>query len=386
MDDERKNELLDFCQEHLCGYRFRNLGLLDQALTTKGCGEETDCGDNQTLEFYGDEVYDFFVSRRFSSWHSVIQDDDNQPFGSDWGQEELTDEKIKLVKNKYLAERGKDLGLGDLICGSKNEIDHDIVYGEKALREAMEAIVGAVAMDIGLFPSKGGNAYYGRNSDDMLKKMDDIVESMLDIGGYYKNEDISNLEIYMRKAREWCQKAYGEDPAVEVQQNNTFLMSLYGQEPKKYTVTVTIPDYEPFSRIGNDKDYCLYDAFYDAFTAIVRNGTDYVDGKYGISDDDVDEKPLFLLKNNMSKYFGKANAPIQDKAKESRDEDGFWHVEIDFEKTNNKFKGAGETKSVAYNVAARKAVQYFRKRPWLDQSEEDPSIFDFDDDDEEDGE
>src|SRR5439155_13931025 len=95
------------------GYRFRDTGLLEHAMThTSRANEDVSGGvlDNESLEFLGDAVLGFVVAdelfRQFPS--------------SDEGQKSKT--KAALVSTAALARQAERLGLGDhLMLGSGEE-------------------------------------------------------------------------------------------------------------------------------------------------------------------------------------------------------------------------------------------------------------------------
>lgn len=352
MEQNRFIQLKSFSNEFLCGYQFNHWELLDQALTTKDCGESCDCGHNQVLEFYGDEGLDFFVSRNLSMRFSSYSDVEDNFFVSYRDEGQLTELKAALVKGDYLAKRGFEIGLGDLIYASENEDKQGLTYKPKALREAMESIIGALLFDMGFF---GDLNKYNSNFVRKMDNMDSIIESLIDIQGFFNELVINTLKDYPKKVREWCQKCYGEEPVVEKSQN-------YWQ--KTYKVSISIPDYDTVEYSDENLDIAIYRAYFESFKMIVENG-DYVIGKYQIFEE-LDNRPLFFLKNNLSKFFGKKNTP---QFSNERDGDGIWHTKIYFPFSKNTFKGESETKKGADNVAALKAVRYFVGHPELDVTE-----------------
>lgn len=54
---------IDFVQSSI-NYQFKNLQLLEQAFTRRSYSEEhPEVQNNEVLEFYGDEILDFFVTK-----------------------------------------------------------------------------------------------------------------------------------------------------------------------------------------------------------------------------------------------------------------------------------------------------------------------------------
>ncbi len=125
------------CAERL-GYSFINGELLRIALIHRSWQAEHDSdSSNERLEFLGDAVLGWVVAdmafRRLDDVH----------------EGKLTDLRISVVNQQALAERARDLGIGQFILLGKGE---DAAGGrEKAsiLSDALEALIGAVYLDGG---------------------------------------------------------------------------------------------------------------------------------------------------------------------------------------------------------------------------------------------
>jgi ribonuclease-3 len=130
---------LDRLQKAL-GYRFRDLSLLEEALTHRSLlNEINDTGkrDNERLEFLGDAVLGLVVAELLMK---ALPD----------GREgELTLNRAALVKRKKLADIARRLALGEYLYLGKGEERTAGRQKVSILADAFEAVVGAVFLDGG---------------------------------------------------------------------------------------------------------------------------------------------------------------------------------------------------------------------------------------------
>lgn len=120
------------------GYTFLNVELLHTALIHRSWQAEHGAeSSNERLEFLGDAVLGWVVAdmafRRLEDVH----------------EGKLTDLRISVVNQQALAERARDLGIGEFIMLGKGE---DAAGGrDKAsiLSDALEALIGAIYLDGG---------------------------------------------------------------------------------------------------------------------------------------------------------------------------------------------------------------------------------------------
>jgi ribonuclease-3 len=126
--------------EEVTGYSFRDRSLLVAALTHASfCNEAKDpTPDNERLEFLGDAIVNAVVAasafRRFP----------------DAREGDLTRLKAAVVSEPALAERARELGLGDCLRLGKGAAHGDQVGNmPSVLSDAFEALVGAIFMDGG---------------------------------------------------------------------------------------------------------------------------------------------------------------------------------------------------------------------------------------------
>jgi ribonuclease-3 len=131
--------------QDVIGYRFREEGLLTQALTHSSYANEKHMkkgSDNERLEFLGDAVLELASSEFLYSEYP------NMPEG------ELTKLRASLVCEPTLAFCTQPLNLGDYLLLGKGE---DLTGGRKRksiLSDALEAVIGAIYLDGGFASAK----------------------------------------------------------------------------------------------------------------------------------------------------------------------------------------------------------------------------------------
>lgn len=119
---------------------FKNKGLLTQALTHKSwVNEHPDVrGTNERLEFLGDAVLEFIVSRKL-----YLKFPENQ-------EGYLTALRANLVNTQNLSEVAKKLAVGEALFLSRGEEDGGGRENPSLLADTVEAIIGALFLDQGI--------------------------------------------------------------------------------------------------------------------------------------------------------------------------------------------------------------------------------------------
>jgi len=127
--------------QRAAGYRFRDLGLLEHAMThTSRANEDVSGGviDNESLEFLGDAVLGFIVAdvlfREFPEW--------------DEGQKSKT--KAALVSTATLARLAERLQLGDHLLLGRGEEKTGGRKKQALLADTYEALIAAIYLDGGI--------------------------------------------------------------------------------------------------------------------------------------------------------------------------------------------------------------------------------------------
>jgi len=127
------------------GYRFRDRGLLEHALTHKSKAHEDPSGgvtDNESLEFLGDAVLGLVVSEAlFRAFPSYSE-----------GQKSKI--KANLVSTATLAEMAELLGLGDHMILGRGEEKTGGRQKQALLADTCEALIAAIYLDGGLEPAR----------------------------------------------------------------------------------------------------------------------------------------------------------------------------------------------------------------------------------------
>ena len=125
-------------QERL-GYIFHDPTLLRLALTHPSVAHEKGASmqTNQRLEFLGDAVLQLVLTRELYEKFPAF------------GEGPLTKARAKLVNRRSLAERARQMGLGQHMIVSRGEELHGGRERPAALADAYEALLGAVLLDGG---------------------------------------------------------------------------------------------------------------------------------------------------------------------------------------------------------------------------------------------
>jgi ribonuclease-3 len=142
---ERLVRFEDACAalERRIGYRFKDRGVLEQALTHRSRAAEDVSGpaDNESLEFLGDAVLGFVVADRL--FHQFPEYDEGQK------------SKIKaaVVSTQSLARHAEAIALGDYLLLGRGEEKTGGRLKSALLADTYEALVAAIYLDGGLEPA-----------------------------------------------------------------------------------------------------------------------------------------------------------------------------------------------------------------------------------------
>ena len=119
-------------------YRFKDAALLQQALTHRSAQGP----NNERLEFLGDAVLDFVISKALFEARPDLPEGD------------LSKLRSSLVKDTSLATLAADLGLGTHLILGGGEQKSGGHRRESILADALEAIFAAVFLDSGIDAAK----------------------------------------------------------------------------------------------------------------------------------------------------------------------------------------------------------------------------------------
>jgi ribonuclease-3 len=123
------------------GYRFRDRGLLEHALTHKSRAAEDASGgvaDNESLEFLGDAVLGLVVADTL--FHQYPDYDEGQK----------SKVKAAVVSTQSLARHAEHLGLGDHLILGRGEEKTGGRFKQALLADGYEALIAALYLDGGL--------------------------------------------------------------------------------------------------------------------------------------------------------------------------------------------------------------------------------------------
>ena len=127
------------------GYRFRDRGLLEHALTHKSKAHEDPSGgvtDNESLEFLGDAVLGLVVAEALFRAFPTYSE----------GQKSKI--KANLVSTASLAEMAEQLGLGEHMILGRGEEKTGGRRKQALLADTCEALIAAIYIDGGLEPAR----------------------------------------------------------------------------------------------------------------------------------------------------------------------------------------------------------------------------------------
>jgi len=129
--------------EALVGTKVNNLSLYRRAFTHKSASKKYIVdGSYETLEFMGDSVLGFIVTR-----HLFDQYEKNQ-------EGFLTQARTKIVRGKTLSEIAKKLRLYEWILMDDKGISKKWNHNPKILEDCLEALIGAIYLDLGMVHAK----------------------------------------------------------------------------------------------------------------------------------------------------------------------------------------------------------------------------------------
>lgn len=205
--------------EAVLGYRFRDRGLLEQALRHASyCNEHTEGGrptDNQRLEFLGDAVLSLAVSQRLMTRFPDAHEGD------------LSVTRAQVVSEEGLSDVARKLGFGDWLMLGKGEEKSGGRAKPKILADAFEAIVAAVYLD-GTFQAAW-----------------ELVERLLT--ERINSAEIRNFHDFKTRLQEMVQARLKATPTYRVVQE------LGPDHDKRFVVAVSIGDDEWARAVGRSK-------------------------------------------------------------------------------------------------------------------------------------
>ena len=128
----------------LVGTKIKNIELYQRAFTHKSALKRYSglTGSYETLEFMGDSVLGFIITKHLFDLHEKEQ----EGF--------LTKARTKMVRGKTLCEISKVLGLDKLILMDEKGERNGWNTNEHIMEDVFEALVGAIYLDLGMVHAK----------------------------------------------------------------------------------------------------------------------------------------------------------------------------------------------------------------------------------------
>ena len=138
--------------EKIIGYTFKDKSLLKTAFTHSSYANEHRCKSNERLEFFGDSVLGYVVTRKLYNEFKLSEG-------------ELSKFRQKLVSEQPLAFIIEELGLDTFILKGKGESKNK--FDSKAIKaDLFEAITGAICSDSNI---NNAEAFILKNLDSVFK-------------------------------------------------------------------------------------------------------------------------------------------------------------------------------------------------------------------------
>lgn len=209
---KKLNEHLEDVQKQI-KYWFNNQDLLLQAFTRRSYSKENGGENNEVLEFVGDRVLDFYVTKilmdRYGYTKSQTEefdpkiDNDEYVVNTYTNEGSLTSIKKKLVNKKMLAHRIDILGFKDYLLMGNGDIQNHMENEDSVKEDLFEAILGGIAIDSKWDPNELENTVY------LMLNMD-----------HYIIQGLTEKDDYVGLVQQWNQKEYGEVPEYEIEELN----------------------------------------------------------------------------------------------------------------------------------------------------------------------
>ena len=171
----------------LLDYRFKNPGMLTEALTHKSHVNERKSAartHNERLEFLGDAVLSLIISDHLAQLYTQLSE------GA------LSKLKANLVSESSLAQAARRMNLGVLLRLGRGEELSQGREKNSLLADALEAVIAAVYLDGGLEASR---TFTLRAMQEELRQAE-------------AHQSTPGEEDYKTRLQEWCQKRYDQLP------------------------------------------------------------------------------------------------------------------------------------------------------------------------------
>ncbi len=204
--------------EQRIGYRFKNSGYMEQALTHSS---KSGTANNERIEFLGDRVLNLVMA------HTLYEQFPADPEGS------LAKRHSALVQGPMLAAVAITINLGDFMNLSEAERTSGGAENENILSDGMEALLGAVFLDGGLEPAR----------DVIIRLWDKYILTHTDVQQDPKTE-----------LQEWVQARGLPLPAYEITGKSG------PDHSPRFEIELSVQGYSPVSADGPSRRHAEKDA------------------------------------------------------------------------------------------------------------------------------
>jgi len=315
--------------EGTIGYRFKNQYLLQQAFVRSSYAYENGGEDNEKLEFLGDAVVEYVVTKEMAKYCGKVNKD--HKYESRLEEGELTSLRQKMVEDETLAKRIDELGLNDYLIMGQGDIKNHANQVTKVKGSLLEAIVGAVAIDSG----------FDQKAEEI------VVDNLLNPKFYLENGIDAN-DDYVSELQSWFQmKGYGL-PKYEIESNIL--------DPHGYTVmcSLVIPEVNvKLSQLGFSKAKTTMGVAEAAIEFLDKNGLLY-------NPNDIVKNPSkdnAISQLNQLYQNGYISEPLYE-AEEGRDDDNniVWDMKLTIKDPSIALCGTFQSKKEGKRELAYKAL------------------------------
>lgn len=124
--------------EKMIGYTFQNTSILEKALTHTSYANEHKKESNEKLEFLGDAILEFVISKYLYQNYSGLKEG------------EMTKVRASVVCEDSLYKIAKELGFSDFLYLGKSELLSQDSVRPAILADSVEAVIASIFLDGGM--------------------------------------------------------------------------------------------------------------------------------------------------------------------------------------------------------------------------------------------
>lgn len=335
-------KIIEFIEEQI-DYKFKNEELLEQAFTRRSYSKENGGQDNEILEFFGDKVLDFCVTKKLSYYYGeLIQCGCYSTFGAT--EKDLTNIRKNLVESSMLAHRIDVLGFASFLKMGKGDKKNAVQNEQHVKEDLFESILGAVAIDC----------------DWRLEDVSRVVDLMLDTS-FYLEKGFSDFD-YVEEVQKWCQRNQGCLPCYVFKESDMYQINYWliggGYTKKKRIHSENKGKYVCILDIGLEYEFAGYgDSQSKSRRETARLVYDYLNenGLLTSIEEEIGEPCIDRAINQLQELSQKGYCEIPEyKFKETHDSNGNprWVCECCVEDQEYMYSSESSSKKTAKKRAA----------------------------------